>query len=112
MPLHESAVPLGLEADDASVGAETAGNVGNGNGVGLGWEVAVGTGDGGTGVSDGIAAWVCATMVLAAAMAEACTWAGSGGGGVAGAQAANKTVIITTKNAKRFICVLLLLLQC
>ena len=73
VPLHSPPPPV----DTTTVGEAKIGAVGTGGIVGVGCGVSVDASVGGTGVSVGIAAWVMATIVLAAATAEACTCAGS-----------------------------------
>jgi len=75
-PLHS---PAGLpdEAGGAVVGEGRIGTVAIGAMVGVGCGVSVGASVGGTGVSVGMASWVMASMVFAAAIAEACMSAGS-----------------------------------
>ena len=72
-PLHS---PPPLE-DVITVGEGKTGFVGKTGIVGVGCGVSVAATVGGTGVSVGMAAWVSASMVLAAATAEACTSDGS-----------------------------------
>ena len=68
--------PPALE-DVTVVGEGKTGFVGKSGIVGVGCGVSVAATVGGMGVAVGIAAWVIASMVLAAATAEACTSAGS-----------------------------------
>jgi hypothetical protein len=64
--------------------------VGKGSGVGGGGRVGTGVSVGGTRVAVGMAAWVNATMVEAAAKAVPCTSAGFMVGVACGPQAANR----------------------
>ena len=83
--MHSSVEDVGAAA--ARVGADPIGSVGSATSVGLGSAVGLGSGVGGMGVGVGTAACVSATIVLAAATAEAWICAGSAVG-AAGAQAA------------------------
>src|SRR5689334_8386014 len=96
-------VPAELLEPDGNVGANPEDRVGSGMGVGLGKGVSEGSGVGGTAVAVGMAAWVRATMVLAAATAEACTCAGSIVGAAWGPQAASRTASTMAMNVIRFI---------
>src|SRR5512142_179849 len=78
-------------------------SVGSASNVGLGRGVGLGSGVGGTGVAVGTAAWVIATMVLAAATAEAWMSAGSAVG-VAGAHALSSSASSIVTNRTGFIC--------
>ena len=71
--------------------------VGLGSGVGLGCGVSVGTGVGGT------AACVNATIVLAAATAEACIWAGSAVGVALAPHALRRKASMAAMKKMRFI---------
>lgn len=73
VPPHSPPPPV----DTTTVGAAKIGAVGTGGMVGVGCGVSVSATVGGTGVCVGIAACVMATIVFAAATAEACTSAGS-----------------------------------
>jgi len=66
-------VPEGrvVGTDPTAVGKDELSRVGSANGVGLGSSVGLGSGEGGISVAVGMAAWVNATMVFAAATAEA-----------------------------------------
>ncbi len=99
-PLQGSLVPLELVA---MVGDAWADKVGKGMGVGEGSRVGLGTSVDGIGVAVGIAAIVIATMVLAAAIAEAWIRAGSMVGVACGPQALSKRASVATTNRIRFI---------
>jgi len=76
---------LSVVVPEAAVGIDAVGNppvsnVGRAKRVGLGRGVGLGISVGGTSVAAGMAAWVIATIVLAAATAEACICAGSTAG--------------------------------
>jgi hypothetical protein len=87
-------------------------SVGRGNGVSVGRGVWVGVSVGGRGVAVGIAAWVCATMVSAAATAVFCTSTAfivGAAGSPPQALIINVATIITVRMERRFIlCVVLL----
>lgn len=79
--------------------------VGNASGVSVGGGVSVGVSVGGTGVAVGIAAWVCATMVKAAAIAVFCTSTGLTVGTAGAPQAvmsvarvARATILVSVEN--------------
>src|SRR5512146_307200 len=87
---------------DAVVGAGAFARVGSRPTVGLGSGVSVGSGVGGAGVLVGTAATVSAIIVLAAAIAEACTCSGLTVG-AAGAQALNSNASAIGTNNMRCI---------
>ncbi len=95
-PLHGSL--LVLPEPCVAIGAIVAvGDISNvGSGVGLGSGVSVGKGVGGS------AAWVCAVIVFAIAIAEACTCAGSIVGMTSGPQALSKKADVITISAIGF----------
>ena len=85
-----------------TVGEASTGEVGRGGIVGEASGVSVGVSVGGMGVSVGMAAWVSATIVLAAATAEACTWEGSMVGAAFGAHALIRNARIVPMIRKGF----------
>jgi len=100
-----AATPIVGTTPRSAVGDSRKLNVGSASRVGLGSSVGLGRGVGGRGVSVGLAACVKATIVFAAAMAEAWIMAGSCVGVAAAPQALSSKASITVKNNKvRFIC--------
>jgi hypothetical protein len=83
----------------AVVGARVISRVGRGNGVFVAAGVRVGASVGGRDVAVGIAAWVCATIVIAAATAVFCTSTGFAVG-AAGAPHALMSAARRTTRAK------------
>jgi hypothetical protein len=98
--LHGSLDEVGAAA--ATVGTAPTGSVGSDKSVGLGSGDGLGSGVGGTSVAVGIAACVSATIVLAAATAEAWICAGSAVG-TAGAQAALMATISAARTSIVFL---------
>src|SRR5690349_2378064 len=85
-----------------AVGRLWAGSVGRGNGVNVGSGVALGVSVGGNGVAVGIACWVAATMVQAAATDVFCTSAGAMVGVPCDPQADNRRAMPNRMGATRF----------